>query len=238
MEKYTYILLLVASISIPLIRSFETRVAFHKKWPRLFKGILVMMLIFIPWDVIFTRMNVWWFNYEYIMGIYIVDLPLEEWLFFIIITYCCVFVYEVVKYFFPRFYYPRAAWMLTLGLGIFTMWVAFANTHRIYTFIVMYLSSVLLFWQLATKTHKTWLSHFYLMYFISLIPFAIVNGVLTSFPVVLYDNAQNLAIRMGTIPFEDAFYFISMMFITIMVYEGSARQKSKSGQQKHKRSLR
>jgi lycopene cyclase domain-containing protein len=221
MEQWTYAILLAASISVPLIRSFEHRVAFYRNFPHLFKGILVMMLLFIPWDIYFTRMNVWSFNYSYVLGVYVQSLPLEEWLFFIVITYCCVFVYEVLIYFFPRFHFPRTTYTLTVILGLLTITIALLNTHRMYTFVVMYLSSILLFWQISSDNHKKWLSHFYLMFFISLIPFFIVNGILTSFPVVIYDDTQNLSLRLGTIPYEDMFYFMSMMFITIMVYENS-----------------
>jgi lycopene cyclase domain-containing protein len=59
MGKWTYALLLIGSILIPLLRSFETRVRFYEKWKPLFIGILVMMLIFIPWDILFTRLSVW-----------------------------------------------------------------------------------------------------------------------------------------------------------------------------------
>ncbi len=235
MEKWTYALLLLGSIAVPLLRSFENRVAFYAKWPYLFKGILVMMLLYIPWDVIFTRMKIWSFNYDYVLGYYFLSLPVEEWLFFIIITYCCVFVYEVLRFFFPHFYFPKASYALTLILGLLTLTLAFMNTHRIYTFVVMYLSSILLFWQFFTKSHKTWLSHFYFMYFVSLVPFFIVNGVLTSLPVVSYNDSHNLGIRLFTIPIEDSFYFLSMMFITIMVYENSYGRKH-SGKMKKRSS--
>jgi lycopene cyclase domain-containing protein len=111
-------------------------------------------------------------------------------------------------------------------LGLFTLVLAIVNTYRMYTFIVMGLASLLLFWQLIISSHKTWLSHFYWMYLISLIPFFIVNGILTSFPVVSYDNTENLAIRLFTIPFEDSFYFLGMMFIVMMVYEPLKRKIS------------
>jgi lycopene cyclase domain-containing protein len=226
MEKWTYALLLTGSILIPFIRSFETRVRFYNNWGPLFAGIFIMMLVFIPWDVVFTRMEVWSFNYNYVSGLYILDLPVEEWLFFVVIPYCCVFVYEVLKYFFPKVHYPVVSFWITLLLGLFTLVLAIVHTDRIYTFIVMGLASLLLFWQLIINSHKTWLSHFYFMFLVSLIPFFIVNGILTSFPVVSYDNTENLAIRLFTIPFEDTFYFMGMMFIVIMVYEPLKRKIS------------
>jgi lycopene cyclase domain-containing protein len=219
MNNWTYALLLSASLAIPLIRSFENRVAYYKKWPALFSGILVMMMLFIPWDIVFTRLGVWSFNHHYVTGIYLLYLPLEEWMFFIVITYCCVFIYEVLKYFFPGFHFPGLAFALTLLLGIFTLITALLNMDKIYTFAVMSLSCILLFWQLVNKSHLTWLSHFFFMYFVALLPFFIVNGILTSLPVVSYDNSENLSVRIFSIPVEDAFYFMNMMLITLMVYE-------------------
>jgi lycopene cyclase domain-containing protein len=225
MGNWTYAFLLTASFIIPFTRSFENRVAFYRKFPELFSGIIVMMLLFIPWDIAFTRMGVWSFNNQYITGVYLLNLPLEEWMFFIIITYCCVFIYEVLKYFFPGFCFPGPAFTLTVLLGIFTLITALVNTDKIYTLSVMSLSCILLSWQLVTGSYKTWLSHFYFMFFISLLPFFIVNGILTALPVVNYDNSENMAVRIGSIPFEDTFYFLSMMLLTLMVYEYRARKR-------------
>ena len=64
---------------------------------------------------------------------------------------------------------------------------------------------------------------FYITFLIILIPFFIVNGILTgSFiedQVVWYNNAENLGIRMGTIPIEDAGYAFSMIFLSIILIE-------------------
>ncbi len=219
MEKWTYALLLAASITIPLIRSFESRVRFSEKWGQLFAGIFVMMLVFIPWDIIFTHHGIWSFNYDYVTGIYLVNLPLEEWLFFVIISYCVMFTYEVLKYFFPRFHFPKTTLWLSVVLGVSFILLGVLNTHRTYTLVVMLLTGVLALMQPLIKSHKTWLSHFYLTYLITLIPFFIVNGVLTSFPVVSYNDIENLGIRLYSIPIEDAVYLMGMMFIVSMVYE-------------------
>lgn len=219
MEKYTYALLLLGSIAIPLIRSFETRIRFWKMWKPLFAGIIAMMAIYIPWDIAFTAQGVWSFNHEYVTGFYIFGLPIEEWLFFVVIPYCIVFSYEVLRYFFPRFVFPRAALLTTLLLGLLFVLLALLNTHRIYTFVVLLLTGVLALIQPLIRSHKSWLTHFFLTYIVILIPFFIVNGVLTAIPVVSYNDLENVGIRIFTIPVEDSVYLMGMMFITHMVYE-------------------
>ncbi len=222
MEKSLYAFLLLASMAIPLLRSFETRIGFYRKWPALFAGIAVMMLVFIPWDIVFTAHGVWSFNHRYVLGLYLFGLPLEEWLFFIVIPYCIVFTYEVLKYFFPRVVFPGAALVLSITLGVFFLLIAVFNTDRIYTLVVMALTGVLALLQPLMGTHRTWLSHFFLTYLVILIPFLLINGVLTGMftemPVVRYDDMENLGIRIFTIPAEDSVYLMGMMFITHMVY--------------------
>jgi lycopene cyclase domain-containing protein len=122
--------------------------------------------------------------------------------------------------------------ILTVFLVFFTLAIAIATPERTYTFVVMLLTCILLTWQLVIKSYKTWLSHFYFMYLVGLIPFFIVNGILTSLPVVIYDNSKNLGIRIGTVPVEDAFYFMSMMLLTLTIYEIMAARRKK-GAHKH-----
>ena len=68
---------------------------------------------------------------------------------------------------------------------------------------------------------------FLISYAICLIPFLIVNGFLTAIPVVLYNDAENLGIRIYTIPFEDAFYGMLLVLMNIAFYEKLKSQKSK-----------
>lgn len=219
MEKWTYALLLAGSIAIPLIRSFEPRIKFYTKWPALFSGIFVMMLVFIPWDIIFTQRGVWAFNHQYVSGLYLFNLPVEEWLFFVIITYCVVFTYEVIRLFFPRISFPRTAQWISIFLGIFFLLLAATHTHQLYTLVVMLVAGILALLQPVIRSHKKWLSHFYVTYLVTLIPFFIVNGVLTSFPVVTYNDLENFGIRLYSIPIEDSVYLLGMMYITFMVYK-------------------
>jgi lycopene cyclase domain-containing protein len=63
----------------------------------------------------------------------------------------------------------------------------------------------------------------YLAFGMILIPFFIVNGILTgSFiddQVVWYNNDENLGIRIGTIPLEDTFYALLLFTMNVSLYE-------------------
>ena len=62
-----------------------------------------------------------------------------------------------------------------------------------------------------------------------LIPFLIVNGILTgSFikdEVVWYDDLENLGLRIFTIPIEDAFYGMLLLSLSISIYEYLRKKK-------------
>lgn len=222
-EKLLYLALDVFTVLVPFLRSFETKYIDYKaKWKFLFAGIAVFSSLFLVWDILFTYYGIWGFNATYLTGISILNLPIEEVLFFIVVPYSCLFIYEVLNRFLTfnpidKFAIPFS-WLLIAVLII----VGISNLEKLYTSIT-FLSLALFLMYLLLVEKPQWLSKFYRAYIISLIPFIIMNGALTgSFtqePIVWYNDDFNLGIRLFTIPIEDTQYMMLLLIGVTFVYE-------------------
>jgi lycopene cyclase domain-containing protein len=216
MSLYAWIMLL--SLAGPLALSFDKKVAYYTWWKWLFPGILLNALLFILWDGWFARTGVWGFNPQYVWSIRLNDLPLEEWSFFIIIPYCSVFIYACLKAYLPNEPFNKSKHRITLFFLVATFFMALFNSSQAYTFYNCLIASVLLLCHhLFIKA--SWMGYFWLAYLVHLIPFFIVNGILTSEPIVWYNNNENIGIRLATIPIEDTIYALTCLLLPITVYE-------------------
>lgn len=221
--KWLYLLLNIGTISVPLIRSFESKVAYYRSFPALFKSMAIVSGFFLIWDIWFTHMGVWGFTSDYLSGIEAFGLPLGEYLFFITVPFACVFIYRVLIYFFPNdLMSEKVSLTLSNLLITFSLAMGVLNYDKWYTASTFLLLGITLF--LLVRVIKVdWMHRFYPAYAVALLPFFLKNGILTgSFletQVVWYNNAENLGVRLGTIPFEDVFYGMLLILGTIFFYE-------------------
>ncbi|ELR70634.1 Lycopene cyclase [Fulvivirga imtechensis AK7] len=221
-SAYLYLLLDLAAISIPLACSFYSGANFSKKWRYLLPALLLPAAIFIAWDVLYTHWGVWGFNATYLTGVTIINLPLEEWLFFICIPYACVFTYFAFTHLIKREPFGKIKQPLTWLLITVLLVTGLLNLGKIYTSVTFIsLAAFLIMHVYFFKAH--YLGRFYFTYLIILIPFFIINGILTGSgiedQVVWYDNSENLGIRIGTIPIEDIFYGMLLILMNVTVFE-------------------
>jgi lycopene cyclase domain-containing protein len=229
MEKFLYLGLNLFAISFPFIRSFESRVKFASYWYALFPAIFITGSIFIIWDHYFTILGVWEFNSRYILGIYFFELPLEEWLFFITVPYACMFIYEVLNYFFPKNLFKASGKIAVYILVPLLIALGLMNLDKWYTSVnALFGAAVLLGHYLWFKDR--YLGQFIFAYLVILIPFFLINGILTGGmtqePVVIYNNDENLGIRIWTVPVEDTIYNFSLLLLTMSIFENIRSRKT------------
>lgn len=221
-SKYLYLILNLGSLSIPLLYSFlEKRFHFIKYFKVSLFSILIIAFPFLVWDVIFTMANVWGFNTNYHLSIFIFGMPIEEWLFFFCIPYACLFTHEVLKYYLPNLILSKfVTKSIVLFATIFILSLLVTNLGKWYTTVNFVLFSALMIYSWFYQIDE--LRKYFVSFGVILIPFLIVNGILTgSFiesPVVWYNNEENLNTRFFTIPVEDFFYAFNLLFSIQIVF--------------------
>jgi lycopene cyclase domain-containing protein len=216
--NWLYLALNLGTVALPLAFSFDKRIGFNRQWPALFPALAITALFFLTWDFWFTHEGIWYFNEAYILGIFLVNLPLEEWMFFLFIPYACLFIHEALKVYFQCNPFEKHGRIISVFLAIPLLITGLIHYDRLYTAVTfLLLGTMLLFNSLLLI--PAFMGRFFMTYLVSLIPFAVVNGILTSLPVLIYKNEENLSFRIGTIPVEDFFYSMLLLLINITLYE-------------------
>lgn len=180
------------------------------------------MIPYIIWDIYFTNHQYWGFNPEYLSQIYILHLPVEEWLFFICIPYACVFTHEAILALNRKLVLnEKTTKIITfLLLAIFSLTLVF-NFDKAYTAVDMIFGIIILL--MAYIFNPRLLSSYYITFLVMVVPMFIVNGILTGTgiegEVVWYNNDENLGIRLLTIPIEDFVYAFSLLLLNLLLFK-------------------
>lgn len=221
---WTYLLINLFSIAFPLTFTWYKKISYNKKLAYILPAIGIVGLFFIVWDIWYTDLGVWGFNPTYLTGVDIVNLPIEEVLFFICIPYASIYIYESLIAFEVTDYFADYQDKITIALLIFSLIMWLCNYDKYYTGATFGLNALFFLLHL-TVIKKSYLSRFYFAFLIILIPFFITNGMLTGTglenPVVWYNDNENIGIRILTIPVEDIFYGMLLLSSSVTIYERS-----------------
>ncbi len=176
-----------------------------------------MSVAFLVWDALFTLTGIWSFNMNYVLNLYALNLPLEEVLFFICIPFSCMFIHHLVKQKTSLIFNKKQSRLISIIFLLVITLMLTQGYNKLYTFTNSVIGLTLLITYIVFN--PSFLQTFFVTYFISIIPFLLVNGLLTWIPIVTYNNAENLSIRIGTIPVEDFIYSFSMLSLVAFIFE-------------------
>ena len=215
-----YTIILIASISLPFILSFDKKLQFYKQWKYLLPSIIIIALFYIVGDIYFTKLGIWGFNREHLSSIFLFNLPIEEWLFFLAIPYASIFLHDVLHVYFPKFKLAtKTSHYISIILLVMSIGLLLFNLDKAYTVYILSVFIAMIIISYFDKSNT--INRFYCTFLVILIPFVLVNGVLTGAfttePVVWYDHTENLNLRFITIPIEDFVYGFTMLLAAIML---------------------
>ena len=217
-----YLKILILSTFVPVIFSFHPKVKFYIYYKSIFRATLSVSSVYILWDIIFTKLGIWGFNNQYLNGIYILNLPIEEILFFLCIPFCCLYTYHLVEKFNISFFKNTDWKKINVYFLFIVLVLGLINYTKIYTFICFIMFSLVLFIVNKSSININF-NFFYTTFILIIIPFLIINGALTGLffdqTVVWYNNKEILGLRIFTIPLEDAFYAHQLILLNLMFYK-------------------
>jgi lycopene cyclase domain-containing protein len=226
----TYLVVDLATISLPLLFSFNTRLRFYRHWRSFWQACALTVPLFGVWDALFVRFGIWGFSEEHLMGPAIWGLPLEEILFFVCVPYACVFTHFAIGKCWRADHWSGRTGAFTMLFIAALFAAAVIAWPRLYSCITFMLLGALLSY-FAFVTEPIWLLRAFVSYAVVFPAFLLVNGILTgsvtSTPVVWYSSSHVLGYRVGTIPLEDFFYGLLLVLFTIALFERFERRRSR-----------
>jgi lycopene cyclase domain-containing protein len=100
--KSEYCIVLGLVLLFPFLLSFDSKLGLYRHGRSLLKAIVLVCVPFWLWDILATARGHWAFNPRYVIGLTILGLPAEEWLFFVVVAFVSIFTWESTKYFLRR----------------------------------------------------------------------------------------------------------------------------------------
>lgn len=95
-ERWYYASVLVACVGITLPLEWGLGARVYRQPRRAAMAVLPVFVVFAAWDIAATRAGHWHFSDRYVLGPRWFGLPVEEWLFFVVIPLCALLTYEAV----------------------------------------------------------------------------------------------------------------------------------------------
>lgn len=173
-------------------------------------------MIFIFHDILVT--NRWWkFNEKYIINkIKILNLPIEEVLFFFIVGFSCLTLWINLRLLELKL--NLNFYLLYFFIFIYYLYI-FLKFKKPYTKIVTSFYLFLITLDLILKTKLILNNLFFIFLLIFFLLTLIFNLYLTKRPVVIYNQTFLSGKKILTIPIEDFLYGINFIYLLVIIYE-------------------
>jgi lycopene beta-cyclase len=96
MDSWQYLLVLGLCVAVTLPLEIIGGARVYRRPKELVVTLAPVVAVFAGWDLIAVHTGEWRFSARYILGLRLAGLPLEEWLFFLVIPVCALLTYEVL----------------------------------------------------------------------------------------------------------------------------------------------
>lgn len=217
-----YAIVLALAFFPVFVLSFDKRVHYYTSWPYLWRGGLFTAAFFIFWDYFKTAYQVWGFNPRYYLGITFMGLPIEELLFFVVIPFCCVFIYKCLNHYVQKNIFKPLEQLTTTVIVIGCLLLTIFYWQKAYTATTCIITGAGFLYH-SLFVDAPYRARMYFAMLVSLIPHALLDnaltGAFTSEPLVIYNPNEYMGIFAGALPVEDFIYGFLLFLLNITFLE-------------------
>ena len=96
MDAWQYLIVLGSCVTVTLPLELIGGARVYRRPRALLATLAPVVATFAGWDLIAVRRGDWWFSVRYTLGSRLAGLPVEEWLFFLVVPVCALLTYEVL----------------------------------------------------------------------------------------------------------------------------------------------
>lgn len=96
MSHWQYLLLLAACVAVTLPLELVGGARVYRRPLRLLATLVPVVVLFGGWDLLAVHHGDWTYSPARTLGVHLAGLPVEEWLFFLVVPICALLTYEVL----------------------------------------------------------------------------------------------------------------------------------------------
>jgi len=218
-QNFWYLLILLVLAGVTMFLFVKKSIVFITELKYMLPAIIFSGAVFIMLNIRLVNSGIIHFNTNYLLGKYIFNLPIEEWLFLLIISFFAFSVYILVSVKFADFEKSNLFYVLSIVLLLGFGFVAWSSRQKLVPFFIFFLLVIYFGYTLFRNRFKIHLTKFYISYLIVVIPFFLIKIVLNTLPVILYNNEFILGIRLLNMPVEEFGNLFLLMLINITIFE-------------------
>lgn len=218
-QNYWYLLILFVMAAVTMFLFVKKTIVFFTELKYMIPAIIFSGAIFILLNIRLLETGIISFNPNYLTGKNILSLPIEEWLFLLLISLFSFSVYILVNVNFANFEKPNLFLTISVILLLVFGFEAWVSREKLVPFFIFFLLTIYFGYTIFRNRFKMHLSKFYVSFGIAVVPFFLFKGILYSLPVILYNNEHILGIRLFSVPIEEFGFFFLLMLINITIFE-------------------
>lgn len=186
-------------------------------WAPMVRATLWGALPFVLWDIAVVGRH-WWFEPTRVLGPQLLGLPLEELGFFLVVPLACLVTWELVTFGGrPQSVGRNFTWPIVIAAAAATV-VAVACGRGYTALVALAIAAAAIVDEACgTAVARSAAGRRHALAVVALT--TVFNGYLTARPIVRYAEAEQLGLRIGTVPIEDYGFGLALVWVTTVIYQ-------------------